>query len=102
MYAIQQGYFRKAACDTIDTMLHALEQQTGIETVVAIVPSIGDMECFDFCHQFAQSMGVGKKGKDNGLVILLVTDQRCIQFYTGYGLEGYFPMQYANVSRLST
>ena len=28
-----------------------LEQQTGIETVVAIVPSIGDMECFDFCHQ---------------------------------------------------
>lgn len=25
------------------------------------------------------------------MVILLVTDQRCIQFYTGYGLEGVLP-----------
>ena len=72
-------------------MLYALEQQTGIETVVAVVPSIGDMECFDFCHQLLNQWGVGKKGKDNGLVILLVTDQRCIQFYTGYGLEGVLP-----------
>ena len=77
-----------AATDSIDRMLYRLEQQTGIETVVAIVPSIGDMECFDFCHELLNSWGVGKKGKDNGLVILLVTDQRCIQFYTGYGLEG--------------
>ena len=85
------GILSQAACDTIDTMLHALEQQTGIETVVAIVPSIGDMECFDFCQQLLNQWGVGKKGKDNGLVILLVTDQRCIQFYTGYGLEGVLP-----------
>ena len=85
------GILSQAACDTIDTMLHALEQQTGIETVVAVVPSIGDMECFDFCHQLLNQWGVGKKGKDNGLVILLVTDQRCIQFYTGYGLEGDLP-----------
>ena len=64
------GILSQAACDTIDTMLHALEQQTGIETVVAIVPSIGDMECFDFCHQLLNQWGVGKKGTDNGLVIL--------------------------------
>lgn len=36
-------------------------------------------------------MGCGKERKNNGLVILLVTDQRCIQFYTGYGLEGDLP-----------
>lgn len=36
-------------------------------------------------------MGSRQEGKDNGLVILLVTDQRCIQFYTGYGLEGVLP-----------
>ncbi len=81
----------QAACDSIDRMLYALEQQTGIETVVAIVPSIGDKDCFDFSHSLLNEWGVGKKGKDNGLVILLVTDQRCIQFYTGYGLEGDLP-----------
>lgn len=75
----------------MDQMLYQLEQKTGIQTVVAVVQSIGETECFDFCHQLLNSWGVGQKGKDNGLVILLVTDQRCIQFYTGYGLEGPLP-----------
>ena len=85
------GILSQAACDSIDSMLYALEQQTGIETVVAVVPSIGEEDCFNFCHQLLNQWGVGKKGKNNGLVILLVTDQRCIQFYTGYGLEGVLP-----------
>lgn len=85
------GILSTAACDSIDRMLYALEQQTGIETVVAVVPSIGQADCFDFSHQLLNEWGVGKKDKNNGLVILLVTDQRCIQFYTGYGLEGDLP-----------
>ena len=36
-------------------------------------------------------MGVGQKERDNGLVILLSTDERCVQFATGYGLEGVLP-----------
>jgi uncharacterized protein len=73
-------------------MLYALEQQTRIETVVAVVPSIGEEDCFDFCHQLLNKWGVGKKGKNNGLVILLVTDQRCIQFYTVMAWKEYFLM----------
>ena len=53
-----------AATDSIDRMLYRLEQQTGIETVVAVVPSIGEATCFDFCHELLNSWGVGKKGKD--------------------------------------
>lgn len=86
-----EGILSAAACDSIDRMFYALEQQTGIETVVAVVPSIGEEDCFDFSHRLLNEWGVGKKGKNNGLVILLVTDQRCIQFYTGYGLEGDLP-----------
>ena len=85
------GILSQEATSTMDQLLYNLDQQTGIETVVAVVPSIGEADCFDFSHQLLNSWGVGKKGKDNGLVILLVTDQRCIQFYTGYGLEGILP-----------
>lgn len=85
------GILSQKTCNEIDSMLYALEQQTGIETVVAVVPSIGNAECFDFSHELLNKWGVGKKDKNNGLVILLVTDQRCIQFYTGYGLEGVLP-----------
>ena len=87
-----EGILSEAAVDSIDRMLYHLEEQTGIESVVAVLPSIGEVDCFDFSHQLLNSWGVGKKGKDNGLVILLVTDQRCIQFYTGYGLEECYPM----------
>ena len=38
-----------------------------------------------------QETGVGQKERDNGLVILLSTDERCVQFATGYGLEGILP-----------
>lgn len=45
------GILSAPACDEIDRMLYALEQQTGIETVVAVVPSIGSEDCFDFSHR---------------------------------------------------
>lgn len=48
-------------------------------------------DCFDFAYQLGEKNGVGQKNKDNGLVILLVTEERCIQFVTGYGLEGILP-----------
>ncbi len=75
----------------INQTLYALDQETGIEVAVAVLPSIGSEDCFEFAHQLLSEWGVGKKEKDNGLVILLVTDQRCIQFNTGYGLEGILP-----------
>lgn len=85
------GILSQEACDKINSMLYDLEQQMGIETVVAVVPSIGDEDSFEFSLQLFNEWGVGKKGKDNGLVIFLVTDQRRIQFITGYGLEGTLP-----------
>ena len=56
------GILSQAACDSIDSMLYALEQQTGIETVVAVVPSIGEEDCFDFCHLW----GIERSGFFNG------------------------------------
>lgn len=76
---------------TIDTTLYRLEQQTGIQTLVVAVSQIEGGDCFDFAYRLGRENGVGQKGKDNGLVILLVTEERCIQFATGYGLEGDLP-----------
>lgn len=79
------------ATDSINRMLYALEEQTGIESVVAVLPTIGEADCYDFAFGLGNKWGVGKAKSDNGLVVLLVTDQRCIQMVTGYGLEGYLP-----------
>ena len=55
------GILSQAACDSIDRMLYALEQQTGIETVVAVVPSIGNDDCFDFAHTACSTNGVWER-----------------------------------------
>ena len=55
------------------------------------VEQIEGGDCFDFAYRLGQENGAGRKEKDNGLVILLVTGERCIQFATGYGLEGVLP-----------
>ena len=79
------------AVNTMDSIFYALEQQTGIQTVVAVVGEIDPADCFEFAHALFTAQGVGQQGKDNGLVILLSTEERCIQFVTGYGLEASLP-----------
>ena len=85
------GILSESAVVTMDSILYALEEKTGIQTLVVAVTGIAGGDCFDFAHQLGEQKGVGEKERDNGLVILLSTDERCIQFATGYGLEGVLP-----------
>lgn len=75
----------------INERLLALRQKTGAEVAVVVLPSIGEADCFEFAVDLFNKWGIGKASKDNGLLLLLVVDQRCIQFNTGYGLEGILP-----------
>lgn len=79
------------AVHAIDTTLFALEQQTGVQVMVVAVKDFDGGDCFEFAYQLGERNGVGQKGKDNGLVIFLSTNHRCIRFITGYGLEGTLP-----------
>ena len=76
------------ARDTINAVLSRLEQSTGIETAVVMLPSIGENDIFDFAHELFRKWGIGKKKSNNGLLILFVMDQHKVRFTTGYGIEG--------------
>lgn len=80
-----------AVKDSINRMLTRLEQTTSIEVAVVVVPAVEGGDCFDFAINLGRKWGVGKKNRDNGLVILLATEDRCVQFVTGYGIEGDLP-----------
>ena len=56
----------------MDSMLYALEEKTGIQTMVVVVTGIEGGDCFDFAHRLGMEKGVGQQGRDNGLVILLL------------------------------
>jgi uncharacterized protein len=72
----------------IDEILSSLEKRTTAQVAVVAVNSIGSADIFEFAQQLFVEWGIGKDKKDNGLLILLVVDQRTVRFHTGYGLEG--------------
>ncbi|MEO5165828.1 TPM domain-containing protein, partial [Bacteroides ovatus] len=75
----------------INNMLSQLEDSLSIEVTVVALPSIGEDIPAEFAHKLFEHWGIGKKTDDNGLLILLVLDQRKVTFATGYGLEGVLP-----------
>ena len=85
------GVLSNRAVHMMDTTLFALEQQTGVQVMVVAVKDFEGDYCTEFAYQLGERNGVGQKGKDNGLVVFLSTEHRCIRFMTGYGLEGNLP-----------
>lgn len=79
----------KESADYINEKLTELEKDTGIQSAVVMLPSIGDAGIFAFSQDLFRKWGIGQKDKNNGLLITYVGDQRKIRFHTGYGLEGY-------------
>jgi uncharacterized protein len=75
----------------INGLLTDLEQRTSVEVAVVILPTIGQLVPKDFAVALFQHWGIGKAGKDNGLLVLHVLDQRRIEIETGYGMEGVLP-----------
>ena len=85
------GILSASSVATIDSMLLALEESTGIQVFVAVLGNVDGGDCFDFAYRLGKENGVGREESDNGLVVLLSTGERCVQFATGYGLEGVMP-----------
>lgn len=85
------GILSAEAVRRIDAAFRTVEDSTGVQTLVAVVDDIDPSDCFEFAHQIGETVGVGRSSSDNGLVILLSTGERCIQFATGYGVEGVLP-----------
>jgi uncharacterized protein len=68
--------------------LAALEDKTGDQLVVATVKSLDGYDIQDYGYQLGRAWGIGQKGKNNGVVLLIAPNERKVGFEVGYGLEG--------------
>lgn len=64
---------------------------TSTQIVVVTVPSLNGVPASDYAVELGRKWGVGQKGKDNGVVILVSRDDRKVFIATGFGLEGAIP-----------
>jgi len=73
------------------SLIESLERDTGAEMAVVTFADIGDEDSKMLAVDLLNRWGVGKKGKDNGLLLLLAMKQRRLEVEVGYGLEGILP-----------
>lgn len=65
--------------------------KTSTQIAVVIMKSIGGYEANDYAVQLGNKWGIGRKGKDNGILILLAMESHDVSIQIGYGLEGPAP-----------
>ncbi|WP_346862782.1 TPM domain-containing protein [uncultured Draconibacterium sp.] len=85
----------KDQVNQIENSLTDFARKTSTQFVIVTVPDLQGYDKADFAYQIGEKWGVGQKGKDNGLVVLLKpktnNSRGEIFIATGYGLEGVLP-----------
>lgn len=72
----------------INTMLINLEKQTSAEFAVITVKSLLGYEIESYSIKVANTLGIGKKDKDNGVLLLISRSDNRVRLEIGKGLEG--------------
>lgn len=86
------GVIDAASEQRLERTIRSLQAASGDVIVVATVPTVAP---FADAREYAVQMfanhgkGIGDRGKDNGLLILLAIEERTVRVEVGYGLEGF-------------
>lgn len=67
--------------------LAAVEQASSRQLVVATVPSLQDYPIEDYGYKLGRAWGIGQKGANNGMILLVAPNERKVRIEVGYGLE---------------
>lgn len=68
--------------------LEAYENATGNQLIVVTLKDIQGLSIEDYGYQLGREWGIGQKGKDNGVLLIVVPAIRKVRIEVGYGHEG--------------
>jgi uncharacterized protein len=80
-----------ASRDSIAALAGELDRKTGAQLAVVTLPDLGGDEIDPVAVDLYKAWGIGSKGKDEGVLILLAQKERRVRIEVGYGLEGILP-----------
>jgi uncharacterized protein len=72
----------------LNNEITAIEKATTVEIAIVMVDSLQGVSVEEYAVKLFEKWGIGKKGTDNGLLILVSKNDREYRIETGYGLEG--------------
>jgi uncharacterized protein len=68
-----------------------VEQSTGVQMALVTLPSLQGEPIEDVANTLFRAWGVGQKGKNEGILLLLAVNDRRSRLEVGYGLEPILP-----------
>jgi uncharacterized protein len=77
--------------EAIANYIGAVERATTAEVAVVTMGSVKPYTIAQYAIALAEQWGVGKEGKDNGVIILVAVKDREMRIEVGYGLEHLIP-----------
>ncbi len=85
------GALSPSARAEADSLLAGMWRASSAEPVVVIVSDLEGEDIDDFATRLFTDWGIGKKDKDNGVLMLISINDRKVVIRTGYGAEGVLP-----------
>lgn len=87
----QTGTLSPADIATLTAKLSALETAKGSQIAVLMIPSTEPETIEQFGIRVAEAWQLGRKGVDDGVILIVAKDDRKLRIEVGYGLEGALP-----------
>jgi uncharacterized protein len=75
----------------IAALAKAHEDKSTDQIAVLTVPTLGGASVEEYASEVFAAWKLGKKGKDNGVLVLVAPKERRMRIEVGYGLEGTLP-----------
>ena len=82
------GTLDAAARQALENRLGALEQAKGSQLAVLLVPTTQPETIEQYSLRVAETWRLGRKGVDDGVLLLVAKNDRSVRIEVGYGLEG--------------
>jgi len=74
--------------DQLSQKLSAYAQTNGTQVVVVTLPTLNGYSIEDYGYQLGRHWGIGQKGKNNGVLLIIDAGEKQMRIEVGYGLEG--------------
>lgn len=85
------GTLSSSETTSLETKLANFDKQTSTQVVVYIISTLDGESLEDKSYEIAEQNGIGRKSKNNGVLLFIVKDDRKLRIEVGYGLEGALP-----------
>jgi uncharacterized protein len=85
------GWITPAQMNQLEETLTAFERETSTQIVVLIVKSLNGAVLEDYSIRVAEKNKLGVRGRNNGVLFLIIKEERRMRIEVGYGLEGVLP-----------